>query len=269
MGRPESQYTPTKQIYHSLPLKERFYLEDLSDIIRSLSRNRRKYKVFRRPSRDRPRKNPTFETYPIARPSKIPRGFRLKMSQRELMDSVIVRKHKDLLDEYKLLFLTKLRNNPELANKRYMANIKDMTRFFQRLPRKVEQELLLNPVLPSELSDRPIPALLDKGLYFKEVSEKLKHFRYNYKFTEEKIIEIEDKADITEKTTGQAVDIASLYIEFIVKMLVRALWYDIKITKRLKLGFFTLLKLTCYYGDGESGRGKKYINSLSHRRIES
>jgi hypothetical protein len=235
MDQPEQQ--PQKKVYHNLSLKEVALLGQLVDTIRDLSHNK---KVYRRP-RGRPRKNP-IEVYPVARPSKLPRGIRLRMSQRELMDTTIVRKHKDLLDEYKNLLLTKFRNNTKLANKRYIANIKDMTKFFQRLPRKVEQELLLNPILPSKLSDRPISALLDKGLYLKEVSGKLRHFRYSYIFTEEKIKEIEVKAMMME-SLGEDVDFAQLYIEFIVKMLVQALWYDIKVTKRLKLGFFTLLRL--------------------------
>jgi hypothetical protein len=236
-------------------------LGQLVDTIRDLSHNK---KVYQRP-RGRPRKNPTYEAYPIARPSSIPKIERFKLTQRDLMDITIVRKHKDLLEEYKNLLLNKFRNNTKLANKRYIANIKDMTKFFQRLPRKIEQELLLDPILPSELSDRPISALLDKGLYLKEVNGKLRHFRYSYIFTEEKIAKIETKADIMERTTGEVADIASLYIEF--KMLVRALWYDIKIAKRLKLGFFTLLKLTCYYRDDDGSRSKKYINSLTHRRM--
>jgi hypothetical protein len=69
------------------------------------------------------------------------------------------------------------------------------------------------------LLNRPISALLDKGLYLREVCGKLRHFRYSYKFTEEKHKEIEDKAEILELSVEEY-DTASLYIEFIVKMLV-------------------------------------------------
>jgi hypothetical protein len=134
---------PEKKVYNNLSLKKAALLEQLVAIINKLAQNK---KVCRRP-RGRPCKNPTYEAYPITRPSSIPKKQRLKLTKKGLMDITVVRKHKAVLDEYKNLLLNKFRNNTELANQRLMANINDITEFFQRLPKKVEQELILNPIL--------------------------------------------------------------------------------------------------------------------------
>jgi hypothetical protein len=77
-----------KQIHSHLTLTQIKQIEKLVEQLQSLSSNK---KVFRRP-RGRPRKNPTYEAFPIARPSSIPKRKKLRLTQRELLKSTVLTK---------------------------------------------------------------------------------------------------------------------------------------------------------------------------------
>jgi hypothetical protein len=105
--------------------------------------------------------------------------------------------------------------------------------------------LQLWPILPSYLYDKPIPARLDLKLYFQEICEKTRHYRYTYFFVKEEFIKFEEAA-------AKDVDVVRHIIDELVIPFVQEVRFDILKTKRIKLGFFCRLNLQCIYKKGDN-----------------
>jgi hypothetical protein len=144
-----------------------------------------------------------------------------------------------------------------------MRNIKDITTFFQRLPSKVEQDLIENPILPSDFISHAVSAYTDKEVYLKEVSGKMKHYKLTYIFKDN------EHEKFREKSSNDGELLSKIYLDYKSKLF--SLRLKQLITKnKLKLGFYTLLRLDCYFSDfaGKGDGVQAYITSLSHRRNE-
>jgi hypothetical protein len=140
-------------------------------------------------------------------------------------------------------------------------NIKYITRFFQRLLRAVEQELMVHPILPSYLHNKPISARLDAELYLREVSDRLRHYRYTYIVNEEEFHRRMTNAVLT----GE--DVVRNVVDEIIKAFIQTLRFDIRKSKKIKLGFFCRLSLHCIY-EKDTFLFDIYLSSLSHNRKE-
>jgi hypothetical protein len=119
---------PEKKIYHNLTLAEAKVLERLVEEIKKLITKKGK-KVFSRTHRGRPRAYEPVQTFPITKPSNIPKRKRLKLSRKEFVQKRIER-YKDLVNEYKQLLLLRFRNS-SLGALSFIHNIKDITLFFR------------------------------------------------------------------------------------------------------------------------------------------
>jgi hypothetical protein len=84
-------------------------------------------------------------------PEKIRRARILK----KLADLI---KNKPVLKEYSALILDRFRKNRRSMKSLIKKNIRDLTEFYQRYPRDIEEGLLPQAVLPSELFDKPLRA---------------------------------------------------------------------------------------------------------------
>jgi hypothetical protein len=67
-------------------------------------------------------------------------------------------KNKPALREYNALMTDRFRKNPRSMESLIKKNIRDLTEFYQRYPRNIEEGLLPQAVLPSELFDKPLRA---------------------------------------------------------------------------------------------------------------
>jgi hypothetical protein len=74
-------------------------------------------------------------------------------------------KNKPILIEYSGLLLDRFRRNPKVKQSLIKKNIRDLTEFYQRYPDIIEEGLLPQAVLPSELFDKPLKARLDYEVY--------------------------------------------------------------------------------------------------------
>jgi hypothetical protein len=231
--------------------------ERLQKLVKTLKILYKDKNVYRRP-RGRPRK---VQVHSEVKPSQI-RRFRLTPQQlMELVNPEQSKKKREFMEEYKKLLLEKLMNNEKLTNRRFNRNIRDLTLFYQRLPNELEQELQLWPILPSYLYDKPIPARLDLRLYFQEINEKTRHYRYTYFVDEEEFLKFREEA------IAKDVDVARYIIDEIVKTIAQETRFDILKTERLKLGYFCRLNLRYIYKKGEN-LIELYSSSLSHKRPE-
>jgi hypothetical protein len=68
------------------------------------------------------------------------------------------------------LLLDRFRRNPKVLQSLIKKNIRDLTVFYQRYPSIIEEGLLPQAVLPSELFDKPLKAKVDYKIYSKETS---------------------------------------------------------------------------------------------------
>jgi hypothetical protein len=77
-------------------------------------------------------------------------------------------KNKPILIEYSGLLLDRYRKNPKVTQTLIKRDIRDLTEFYQRYPGIIEQGLLLQAVLPSEIFDKPLKAKIDYLVYTTE-----------------------------------------------------------------------------------------------------
>jgi hypothetical protein len=84
------------------------------------------------------------------------------------------------------------------------------------------------------LYDKPIPAILDLKLYFQEISERTRHYRYTY------FIDKEEFLKFRKEVIAKDVDVVRHIIDELVIPFVQEVRFDILKTKRIKLGFSAL-----------------------------
>ncbi|MCS7318133.1 MAG: hypothetical protein NZZ41_07520, partial [Candidatus Dojkabacteria bacterium] len=207
----------------------------------------------------RPRGRPSKKVQHVGvKPSKVPKRLKLKKTK-EVLDTIIPSKLKNLVNEYKNLMINRFKNNPKYGETKFIRNIKDLTQFYRRLPRKFEENFLNENILPSQILDKPIPAKLDFGIFEKEISKKLKHNRLSLKLDFEKIHEI---SIIKEE------NFIDICLNHTLKRLTEFLIVKVE-TGEFPLGFFMSLSFKCYLRTGNNELVEFHANSLTYKREEA